>query len=142
MLDPLSAAAIDTIRRWLPVALAVLIGLGLIAAGFSWWNRAANAVTEGRVVAAQAEAGRSSAKVAIDAVAASSAAERTSETQSRESEDAIRAAPGADAPVDPALRDVGLDRLCARRTYRCSPACVQRAAARGVADAGAGCPPA
>lgn len=140
MLNPISDAALDWLGRLArPFVLTLIVG-GAILIAFRSCNDAANTRTEARVGAAQAEAGVRSAKVAIDAVAASSEAERASEVLSQESEDAIRAAPGAGAPVDPRLRDVGLDRLCQRRTYRCEPTCVQRSRAAGVANAGAGCP--
>ena len=49
------------------------------------------------------------------------------DTITRENDHAIRTAPGADAPVDPALRDTGLAGLCRRAAYRGDPKCVQHA---------------
>lgn len=49
-----------------------------------------------------------------------------SEQLSRETEDAIRQAPGADVRLDPALNRTARQRLCERPAYRGRPECVQQ----------------
>ena len=50
------------------------------------------------------------------------------DTITRENDDAIRTAHGADAPVDPAASAAGVRGLCRRAAYRGNPKCVQHAA--------------
>ena len=47
-----------------------------------------------------------------------------------ENDDAIRNATGADAPVDPAVRDAGLVGLCKRAAYSRDPKCLRYTPAR------------
>lgn len=89
-----------------------------------------------------AKAVSDSGKDAIGSVDAVSGRNTASDNLTRENDHAIRNAQGAAAPVDPGVDGVGRDSLCKRAAYRCSVECVQRAAARGVANPGAGCAPA
>lgn len=84
---------------------------------------------------AELNANRAGAAIESGADAAGTVGEvgtRASETDmiTRENENAIRNAEGADAPVNPAAAAAGRDSLCRRAAYRDSPECVQRAAPR------------
>ena len=103
---------------------------------------ARQAGAEARLERATGQASSESAKDAVDTLEGVSGRAQSGDAITRENENAIRKAPGADAIVDPAVADAGLDSLCRRRVYQCEPKCVQRAVARGVANAGAGCAPA
>lgn len=48
----------------------------------------------------------------------------------KDTEHAIRDLPAASAPIDPGLRDAGLDRYCLRDAYANHPRCVNRVAVR------------
>jgi len=86
-------------------------------------------------VEAELNANRAGAAIESGADAAGTVGEvgtRASETDliTRENENAIRNAPGADAPVDPAANAAGRSSLCRRAAYRNSPECVQHPAPR------------
>ena len=100
---------------------------------------ARQASTEANLATSAGEASVGNGKDAVNSI--SGAAARTADTDKTtlENADAIRNAEGADAPVNPAVRNAGLDSLCRRAAYRCTEQCLQRAAARGMADAGTGC---
>lgn len=123
------------------IIAAVLIAL-LAWAAFHWWQSSVNSGAEARLAQSQGQAVTQSAKDAINATGAVSARSEAEDTQTRETDHAIRKAEGANAPVSHAVNDAGIAGLCKRRAYRCDPKCVQRAIAAGVANAGAGCTPA
>jgi hypothetical protein len=106
------------------------IALLLIAFGVTQCQNAQNSGREARVSEEQAEAGSNSAADAIGAVEAVSGRNTATDDLTRENADAIHNAPGAAAPVDPAVRDAGLSGLCRRAAYRDSPDCLQFTPAR------------
>jgi hypothetical protein len=65
------------------------------------------------------------AREKIDAVGQHGARSDAIDTITEENERDIRKAPGADAPVDPGVRDAGLRSLCRRAAYRGRAECVQ-----------------
>ena len=84
---------------------------------------------ESRLQKGQTGALTESAKDAIATQGAAGEREQASEELTRSNEKEIRDAEGADAPVDPAVRDAGLDSLCRRAAYRNSERCRMRRAA-------------
>ena len=126
--------------------LAWAIGIALLAFA-AWWLLGSlldgkNAATIAKIEAGRADAAAASGHDAAETVATTAANAGDSDDLTRRNHDAITKASGAAAPLDPAVAAAGRDGLCGRRAYSCTPDCVQRAVAAGVARAGAGCPPA
>ena len=109
------------------LALALIVA-ALFALETCRGERAAR--TEARLGRNQAEAALASGADAAGTVGAVSAGAADSEQLTRENTDAIRSAPGADRPVDPALDAVARERLCRRAAYRDRPECLQHTPAR------------
>ena len=111
--------------------MATLAGLALIIllALFGWheWQATRTARTEARLATGQAGAALSSGRDAANTIGNRMEADAATDTITRENDHAIRTAPGADAPVDPALRDAALRGLCRRAAYRHDPKCLQHA---------------
>jgi hypothetical protein len=107
---------------------------------FAWheWQSAANSRSETRLSESHGQAVQDSARDAIGSVGALNGRDTASDDLTRRNADAIRSAPGAAAPVDPALRDAGLIGLCKRRAYSRSADCLQFTPAASVAGSGAG----
>ena len=101
------------------VALLVTIVIAAPAA----CNKIRSMGAQSRVDKGQIEALSNSAVDAIGTQGASAARERASQTLTRANEKEIRNAKGADAQVDPAVRDAGLRSLCRRAAYRDSERC-------------------
>jgi hypothetical protein len=113
---------------WLTVRLAAIIAGGLLLAallvfGVHSCDVRHNKAAQTRVERAQGEAASSSASDAIATVASSGEAERASEDLTRSNEQQIRAAPGANDKVNPAVRDAGIAALCRRQAYANDPRC-------------------
>ncbi|PXA90331.1 hypothetical protein DMC47_27635 [Nostoc sp. 3335mG] len=110
----------------------LLVGLGLIVLvlGILWLNScqsARTARTEAKLNKGQADAAVRSGRDAVDTVGNRAAADTLGDALTRENDDAIRNAEGADAPVADGVRDAGLAGLCRRAAYRGDPRCVQHA---------------
>lgn len=111
--------------RW--VVTGVL--LALLLAGFLLvlaWRGQATAKVEARLANNQAQAALDSGADAVSAVGAVGAAEIRIDVITRENERAIRTAPGADAPVDPAIHAAGIASLCRRAANRGRAECMQQ----------------
>lgn len=111
----------------------VLIGLalGLLAAGFLWLEAcqtARTAKTEVKLSTNQTGAAIASGKDAAATVGESAARDAATDSITRENDRAIRNAPGAAAPVDPAADAAGRASLCRRAAYRGKPECLQQPA--------------
>lgn len=89
-----------------------------------------NAKTEANASKGQAGASMASGSDAVDAVGNVQASEQATDQVTKENNDAIRNAEGADAPVAAPVRDAGLASLCRRASYRNDPRCLQHAAPR------------
>lgn len=115
-------------QRLVIIALAAA-GLLLLLTLFGWheWRAAHNAGIETRLAAGQAGAALASGRDATNVVGNRMDADAASDIITRENDHAIRNASGADAPVDPALRDAAFASLCRRAAYRGDPRCVQHA---------------
>jgi len=115
-------------RRLIIAGLAVL-ALVLLLAAFGWheWRVTRTAKAEARLATGQAGAALASGRDAANMIGNRMDADAATDTVTRENDHAIRTAPGADAPVDPALRDAALRGLCRRAAYRHDPKCLQHA---------------
>lgn len=106
------------------IALAVVILVGSL--GWGLWDLLqapgrAKAAQAGQVIAeGQAASGRE----AVGVVSNRAATEAATDVITRTNADEIRKAPGADAPVDPALAAAGRRSLCKRKAYSHDPLCL------------------
>jgi hypothetical protein len=87
---------------------------------------AATARTEARLQTNQTGAAMASGADAVETLGQTAAAEAAADTITRENDRAIRNAPGAGAPVDPAADAAGRASLCRRAAYRGRPECLQQ----------------
>lgn len=108
-------------------ALLALVVVVLLANALLGGKRAA---VEARLNGNLAGAAVQSGADAVQTVGAQGASETTIDAQTKENDHAIRAAPGAGAPVDPAAHNAGLGGLCKRAAYRLDARCVQFTPAR------------
>lgn len=110
--------------------IAVVIGVLALIIGTAMFVRSCdsrhNKAAQTAVEHAQAGAASNSAADAVNTVAASGEAERASEDLTRNNEQQIRAAPGANDKVNPAVRDAGISALCRRHAYANDPRCHPR----------------
>lgn len=121
-----------------PIAWILIVALLLaILFGVRQCQNARNLGTESRVSRSQTGAALDSGADAVGAAGAVSGRNSQTDQITMENADAIRTAPGADAPVDPALDRVARDGLCRRAAYRSDPKCVHFTPAEGVARGGA-----
>lgn len=115
------------------IAVRVAVALAILACALALGWGVVHLVTEpGRqraraaqanAAAVQAGARASAATDAIGVITNTTAAETRAAAQTEENARAITSTPGADAPVDPRLRSVALERLCGRRAYAADPRC-------------------
>lgn len=108
------------------IALVVLALLAAIMVQHSC-SAARTATATARLATGQAGAAIASGHDAADTIGNRMAGDAAGDAITRENEDAIRNAHGADAPVDPAASTTGLRGLCRRAAYRRDPQCVQYA---------------
>lgn len=115
-------------RRLIITALAGF-ALIILLTLFGWheWRASRTARTEARLAAGQAGAALASGQDAANTIGNRMDADASTDTVTRENDNAIRNAAGASAPVDPALRNVALRGLCRRAAYRHDPKCLQHA---------------
>lgn len=106
------------------IVLILALGLAVLAI-LHFWRLAASGAGEARLERNQASALSNSATDAIDVLGDRQALDEAIDTITKENDYAIHSAPGADAPVDPAVRAAGLAGLCRRAAYQCEPRCVQ-----------------
>ncbi|GAA0745220.1 hypothetical protein CA233_19120 [Sphingomonas sp. ABOLD] len=116
----------------LPSLRTILIILGILAAlGLALFVRGCSgSETRVKLANGQGAAATESARDTVLTIGNQTAAEGHIDDITKENEHEIRAAPGANAPVDPAARDAGLRALCKRASYRSDPKCLQFAAPR------------
>ncbi len=114
-------------KRWGWLLIAAILALTAITIGFAYVRgRFAAEETRGEIDASRADAGIASGRDAADTVGAAGTRERAIDQQTRENDDAIRNAPGADVPVDDGVHGTGIDSLCRRAAYRADPRCLQQ----------------
>lgn len=107
-------------------AAAGLVLLMLLAS--AWWlatepGRARARADEAQVQAVQAQSQAAAGRAAVAIVTASAARDAATDRQTQENRDAILAAPGATAPVDPAVGAAGRRAVCLRQSARRLPQC-------------------
>jgi len=109
------------------IALLIAGAALILLALFAWheWGTARTAKVETRLANGQAGAALASGQDSANAIGNRMDADAGEDATTRENDHAIRTAPGAGAPVDPALRDAALRGLCRRAAYRNDPKCVQ-----------------
>jgi len=122
----------DWIEKNLTRAIAIVAAALILLALFGWheWQAARTAKAETRLATGQAGAALASGQDAANSIGNRMDADAATDALTRENDYAIRTAPGADAPVDPALRDAALRGLCRRAAYRRDPKCLQHADSR------------
>lgn len=107
--------------------IAYVVGVILLVVGIGLFVRSCDArhskAAQTRVERSQSEAQSNSAADAIGTVSRSGEAEKASEDITRSNEQQIRAAPGANDKVNPAVRDAGIAALCRRQAYAHDPRC-------------------
>lgn len=101
-------------------AILLIIAVGLFVRSC---DKRKSQAAQTRLERAQSEAQANSAADAVNTISRSGEAQAASEAMTRENEKEIRNAKGANAPVDPAVRDAGLRSLCRRAAYRDDPKC-------------------
>ena len=111
------------------ITIAVAAASMILLALFGWhqWQATRTAKAEARLATGQAGAALASGQDAANSIGNRMDADAAIDALTRENDHAIRTAPGADAPVDPALRDAALRGLCRRAAYRHDPKCLQHA---------------
>lgn len=108
------------------IGLVVLLLVAAIVAQRSC-SEALTARTSASLATGQAGAAIESGHEAADTIGNRMANDADTDAITRENDDAIRNAEGANAPVAAPVRDAGLASLCRRAAYRGSPKCVQHA---------------
>lgn len=88
------------------------------------------AKVEARLSGQQVGAAQASGGDAVNTVASVAASEAAGDALTLENDRAIRTAPGAAAPVDPALARAGMRGLCRRAAYSGDQRCLQFTPAR------------
>lgn len=113
-------AASWTVRA---VVLALLVLFAIWAA--SSWRSGQNAKVEARLNSNQVEAVTASGQDAVETIGAATTREDAIDETTERNRDEILSAQGADAPIDPDVRDAGLRSLCRRPAYIEHPDCLQ-----------------
>jgi hypothetical protein len=103
------------------IGLAILLLLGIFEVRSC--QLAKQHAAQARVDQGQAGAMQNSATDAVAAQGQANANEQASEALTRTNDQEIRHAAGADAQINPAVRDAGLRSLCRRSAYRDSQRC-------------------
>ncbi len=124
----MTSDALDILRKAALPIIGAIILIGLIMISFSQCSKARVAGAETRVATKQGEATSANGSDAIATVGAAQRRDETISTITEENDRAIKSAPGADAPVDPAVAAAGRRGLCRYAANRGKPECVQRAA--------------
>lgn len=122
-------------RSLTPKGLGVLAGLLaalIFAAVLLWnaWGAAQTAKTETKLATGQTGAALASGADAVETVGETAAGASATDAITRENDRAIRNAPGAAAPVDPAAHAAGIASLCRRAANRGKPECLQQPPAK------------
>lgn len=113
-------------------ARAAFAAVILIIALLAWnsWRSGQVAKDDARLKGNQVEAAVASGQDAVGTVGDVMTGEDQIDTITRENDDEIRNAEGADAPVHPDVRAAGLRSLCRRAAYRERDECLQFASPR------------
>lgn len=117
------ATPVFGLARWI-WGLIIIAALALLG----WWLLAtlingSTAKTEAKLGRNQTEAALQSGADAVGTIGEQIGREAAIDATTRENENAIRSAPGADAPVPAGVDAVARERICRRAAYRDSAAC-------------------
>lgn len=115
--------------RWV-VGIGLALFLVVVIGGVRSCQIAQTAKTEAKLGANQTGAALASGADAVDTLGKTAAAEDATDTISRENDNAIRNAPGADAPVGPALDAAARRGLCRYAANLGKPECLQQPPAK------------
>jgi hypothetical protein len=109
----------------------LLLGIAMAAIwwGYSTFVGGKTAKVEAKLGKEQADAALQSGADAVGTVAGVNASDADTDSITRSNDRDIRTAPGANAPVDPAVAAAGRRSLCKRAANRNKPECVQHAPA-------------
>lgn len=126
--------AVKLLRDLTPLAIRVIVGIAfaLLLAGFlilQSCQSGQTAKTEAKLGRNQTEAALQSGADAVGTIGEQSAREDQIDQITKENDNAIRSAPGADTPVPAGVDAVARERLCRRAAYRQRPECLQYAVA-------------
>jgi len=116
-------------RRFAPWIIIAMIGLLIALAGPAACRKLNSESARARLGEASATAASRNGQDAVATVGAAARREQQSGQLTQSNEKEIRNAKGADAPIDPAVRDAGLGGLCRRPAYRDDEQCRMRRAA-------------
>jgi hypothetical protein len=123
---------LKTAWRTLGLAGRIAAGLAVLVILITVWWLIIGRPAHDRRVAAEAKAAAivatgqaAAARDAVAIVTDSAKTERAIDAQTQENSDAIHAAPGAGAQVDPGVDAAGRRALCLRHALRDQPACVK-----------------
>ncbi len=110
------------------IQLFVLAGIATLAVLAVWWffihpGQVRKEATIAKVDSAYSQAGAESAKDAVQTTQQTMRQENLVDERIRENNDAIDAAKGANAPVDPDVNSAGLRAQCLSKLYRDTPRC-------------------
>lgn len=117
----------DKIGKAATVALAVGLAMALILWGYNSFVDGKTAKVEARLGKEQTDAALNSGRDAVETVAGVNSNDADTDATTRSNDRDIRTAPGADAPVDPAVAAAGRRSLCKRAANRDKPECLQYA---------------
>lgn len=113
----------DIARRFAPwIALGMLL-LVITIAGPAACRKLHTEQARARLGEEQTRAASRNGEDAVATVGAAARRAQQSDHMSEDHEKRIRNTPGANAPIDPAVRDVGLGSLCQRAAYHDSERC-------------------
>ena len=120
---------IELARRFAPWIIIAIIGLVMAFAGPAACRKINAEAARARLGEATAKAASRNGQDAVATVGAAARREQQSDALTQTNEKEIRDAQGANAPIDPAVRDAGLASLCRRAAYRDHQRCRLRDAA-------------
>ena len=116
-------------RRFAPWIMIAMIALLIALAGPAACRKLAGEAARARLGEASAKAASRNGKDAVATVVTAARREQPSGELTQSNEKEIRNAQGADARLDPAVRNAGLGSLCRRAAYRDDERCRMRRAA-------------
>jgi hypothetical protein len=118
-------------RRFAPWIMIAIFALLIAFIGPAMCRKANHESARARLGEEAAKAASQSGVDTVATVGAAARREAQSNDLTRTNEQEIRNAQGADARIDPAVRDAGLDGLCRRAAFRDNERCrLRRATAR------------
>ena len=114
---------LEFVRRFAPWIMIAMIALLIALAGPAACRKLNSESARARLGEESARAASRNGEDAVATVGAAARREQQSDALTRDNEREIRDAQGADARLDPAVRDAGLGGLCRRPAYRDDQRC-------------------